>query len=176
MKILKKLRTYLFRIKLLRVRNLKIGKNVTISKKNSFGEVKVEIENDVYLGPNFSVGGKGKFIIKNGTIIGPNCFIMTSNHNYKSDLLKSIPYDSNEDIYTNIIGENVWIGANVSIVPGVNIGEGCIIGMGSVVSKNLDECSIAAGNPIKTIKKRNTKVYKDLKNKDKIYMKLKNKS
>ncbi len=46
-----------------------------------------------------------------------------------------------------IIGDNVWIGANATILKGVHIGSGSIIGTGAVVTKDVPERTIVAGNP-----------------------------
>ena len=51
-----------------------------------------------------------------------------------------------------IIGNNVWIGNNVLILKGVHIGDNAIIAAGSVVTKNVPEGSVVAGNPAKIIK------------------------
>ena len=54
-----------------------------------------------------------------------------------------------------IIEDNVWLGVNVVVLKGVKIGRNSVIGAGSVVSKDIPENVIAAGNPccvIKTIK------------------------
>jgi len=51
-----------------------------------------------------------------------------------------------------IIGNNVWIGNNVLILKGVSIGDNAIIAAGSVVTKNVPEGSVVAGNPAKMIK------------------------
>lgn len=51
------------------------------------------------------------------------------------------------------IGDNVWIGENVVILAGVNIGNGCVIGANSVVTKNIEEGTIACGTPARVIKK-----------------------
>jgi maltose O-acetyltransferase len=51
------------------------------------------------------------------------------------------------------IGNDSWIGANVTILPGVKIGSFCIIGAGAVVTRSVEDYSIAAGNPAKLIKK-----------------------
>ena len=50
------------------------------------------------------------------------------------------------------IGNNVWIGGNSVICPGVHIGDNCVIGAGSVVTKDIPDWSIAAGNPCKVIR------------------------
>lgn len=50
-----------------------------------------------------------------------------------------------------IIGNNVFIGANSIILPGINIGDGAIVGAGSVVTKDVDQYTVVAGNPAKRI-------------------------
>ena len=53
-----------------------------------------------------------------------------------------------------VIGNDVWIGEDAVIMPGVKIGDGAIIGAKSVVAKDVDAYSIAAGNPVQCIRKR----------------------
>ena len=50
------------------------------------------------------------------------------------------------------IGDNVWIGGNTVIVPGVHIGSNTVIGAGSVVTKDIPDWVIAAGNPCRVIR------------------------
>lgn len=50
------------------------------------------------------------------------------------------------------MGDNVWIGGNVSVMPGVKIGDNTVIGAGSVVTKNIPDNVVAAGNPCKVLK------------------------
>ena len=51
------------------------------------------------------------------------------------------------------IGDNVWIGGNVVICPGVTIGANSVIGAGSVVTKDVPQWCVAAGNPCRVIRK-----------------------
>lgn len=50
------------------------------------------------------------------------------------------------------IGNHVWIGMRATILKGVTIGDGAIIAAGSVVTKNIPNNCLAAGNPAKVIK------------------------
>lgn len=52
--------------------------------------------------------------------------------------------------YTKI-GCNCFIGMNAVILPGRTIGNNCIIGAGSVVSQDIPDNSICAGNPAEVI-------------------------
>ena len=60
-------------------------------------------------------------------------------------------WDNKGDI---VIGNDVWIGGRVIILPGVKIGDGAIIGAGSVVTKDVSEYDVVAGNPARVIKNR----------------------
>ena len=51
-----------------------------------------------------------------------------------------------------IIGENCFIGARALIMPGVRIGNNCIVGAGAVVTKDVPDFSIVAGNPATIIR------------------------
>ena len=53
---------------------------------------------------------------------------------------------------TVVIGDNVWLGGGVIVCPGVTIGNNVTIGAGSVVTKNLPDNVVAAGNPCSVIK------------------------
>jgi acetyltransferase-like isoleucine patch superfamily enzyme len=50
------------------------------------------------------------------------------------------------------IGNNVSIGSNATILP-VKISDGVVIGAGSVVTRDISEPGIYAGNPSKLIRK-----------------------
>lgn len=53
------------------------------------------------------------------------------------------------------IGHDVWVGANVTILPGCRrIGVGAVIGAGSVVTRDIADFTIVAGNPASIIATR----------------------
>lgn len=51
------------------------------------------------------------------------------------------------------LGNNVWVGYRAIICKGVTIGDNSIVGTGAVVSKNVPENVVVAGNPAKVVKK-----------------------
>jgi acetyltransferase-like isoleucine patch superfamily enzyme len=52
-----------------------------------------------------------------------------------------------------IIKKGASIGSNATILCGVTVGEGAIVGAGSVVTKDIPEWTISAGNPARILRK-----------------------
>ncbi|WP_349264124.1 sugar O-acetyltransferase [Longimicrobium sp.] len=50
------------------------------------------------------------------------------------------------------IGSDVWVGGGAILLPGVTIGARSVIGAGSVVTKDVPEGVLAAGNPCRVIR------------------------
>ena len=50
------------------------------------------------------------------------------------------------------IGDGSWIGARAIILPGVTIGRRCLIAAGAVVSKDVPDDTLVAGNPAKVVR------------------------
>lgn len=57
------------------------------------------------------------------------------------------------------IGRCCMIGVNSIVLPGVTIGDSVIVGAGSIVTKDIESNSIAAGNPAVVIKRITTGPY-----------------
>jgi serine acetyltransferase len=47
----------------------------------------------------------------------------------------------------------VWIGGNSVILPGVHIGDNTVIGAGSVVTRDIPDWCVAAGNPCRVLRR-----------------------
>lgn len=50
------------------------------------------------------------------------------------------------------IGDDCWLGGGVIVCPGVTIGNGVTVGAGSVVTKDVPDRCVVAGNPARVIK------------------------
>ena len=90
----------------------------------------------------------GRVIIGHHVKIGPNVSLYTAGHPIHPDSRNS-GYEYGIGI---TIGDNVWIGGNVVVNPGVHIGNNVVIGSGSVVTKDIPDHVVAAGNPCKVIR------------------------
>jgi len=50
------------------------------------------------------------------------------------------------------IGSDVWVGGGALILPGVRVGSRTVIGAGSVVTRDVPDGVLAAGNPCRVIR------------------------
>ena len=126
-------------------------------------EGKIIIGNNTTIRYQSVVGATGYIKIGNHCIISNNVHIY-DNNNHPTD--PEIRYKMCEagfygdewdwkysDQKNVIIEDNVWIGERSTILKGVHIGKGSIIACDSVVTKDVPEYSVAAGNPAQTVKR-----------------------
>ena len=109
---------------------------------------------NLHVGNNVLINYQCVFLDAAPVTIGDNCFIgpttgfYTVNHPIDPKR-RNDGYVYGEPI---TLGENVWIGGGCTILSGVTIGKNSIIGAGSVVTKDIPENVIAAGNPARIIR------------------------
>lgn len=108
----------------------------------------IEVGENFYANYNCTILDVGKVIIGDNVMLAPNVSIYTAGHPLHPDSRNS-GYEYGISI---TIGNNVWIGGNAVINPGVKIGNNVVIGAGSVVTKDIPDNMIAAGNPCRVIR------------------------
>ncbi|MBQ5544112.1 MAG: sugar O-acetyltransferase [Clostridia bacterium] len=108
----------------------------------------IEVGSNFFANYNCTMLDVAKITIGDNCFMAPNVAIYTAGHPIHPDSRNSM-YEYGIPV---TIGDNVWIGGNVVICPGVTIGSNCVIGAGSVVTKDIPDWSIAAGNPCKVIR------------------------
>ena len=129
----------------------KCGKNVNIEKNADFGSGgNITIGDNSGLGINCRV--RGPLEIGDNVMMGPDCVILTSTHNFERTDIPMIAQGGKMSKVT--IGNDVWIGTRAIILPGVTIGNGVIIGAGAVVTKDVPDYAIVGGVPARVIRFR----------------------
>jgi maltose O-acetyltransferase len=81
------------------------------------------------------------------TLFGPAVQIYTPLHPLDAERRRREEYGKPVEI-----GSDVWVGGGAIILPGVRIGSRAVIGAGSVVTRDIPEGVLAAGNPCRVIR------------------------
>lgn len=100
---------------------------------------------------NVNITCTKEITIEDHVMIGAGCCIWDTDFhpiNYESRIS-----GENGPSKAITIKEGTFIGANVIIMKGVRIGKHSVIGAGSVVTKDVPDYEVVAGNPVKPIRK-----------------------
>lgn len=108
----------------------------------------IEVGENFFANFNLTILDVGKVTIGCNAQIAPNVSIYTAGHPVHPDV-RNTGYEYGIPV---TIGDNVWIGGNTVILPGVTIGNNVVIGAGSVVTHDLPDNVIAAGNPCRVLR------------------------
>ena len=101
------------------------------------------------LGERANAYSLGKMEIQEGATIAQEAYLCTGTHDFNDSSLQLITKPIT-------VGKNAFIGARAMILPGTRIGDRAIVGAMSVVSKDIPDHQIVAGNPAKKIGQRPT--------------------
>lgn len=108
----------------------------------------IEVGEKFYANYSCIILDVNKVKIGDNVLLAPNVQLYTATHSIDpAERLTGKEYAK-----PIVIGNNVWIGGGAIICPGVKIGDNATIGAGSVVTKNIPDNVIAAGNPCRVIK------------------------
>ncbi len=122
-------------VEMLRIQGIKIGKGT------------------YFFGPtNTVVDTQRPVLVEIGEYCKITADVKILAHDYSRSVLRMKYGDIVGEARKTIIKNNVFIGVNSIILPGAQIGNNVIIGAGSVVSGNIEDNVVVAGNPAKVIR------------------------
>lgn len=111
---------------------------------------------NVYANSNLTILDCADVYIGNDVFMGTNVSIITPLHPLLKEERRKVIKDGVKVELSFAkrvhIGNDVWLCSDVKVLPGVTIGDGAVIGAGSVVTHDIPENVLAAGNPCKIIR------------------------
>jgi len=145
-----------FRVLLLRTWGARIGRRCHLEPG-----IKVLLPWNLEFGDDVAVGRDVELLnfapvrIHSMTVVSQHSYLCTGTHDYTHPHfpLRFAPV---------VIGSECWVAARSFIGPGVTIGNGAVIGACSVVTKDLPEWMVCAGNPCRPIKRREVKTLEEI--------------
>jgi acetyltransferase-like isoleucine patch superfamily enzyme len=116
-------------------------------------EPELEIGDGTYIGRFGTIACINRVSIGRNVLISDRVFIGDSEHGFsRTDLPIREQYMVSPGPVR--IGDGTWLGINVSVLPNVSIGEHCVIGANSVVTGDIPDFCVAAGNPARVLRRR----------------------
>ncbi len=139
---------------------VRIGDNVSIQKNTiiectgvirNLGEGLV-IGNNTGIAQGAFIQVRGKVVIGNDVIFGPNVSIFSETHNFDDP---NIPVHLQGETRKGVtIEDGAWIGTRAVILDGITVGRNSIVAAGAVVTKDVPPGAIVGGVPAKVLKQR----------------------
>lgn len=133
------------------------GRKIVIGN-NSFIAADCTLHGPIEIGSEVAInhhcildGGRAGIKLHDQVRIAANCHLYAFDHGI----------DLDQPIYKQAvrsqgieIEQDVWLGAGVGVKDGIKIGQHAVVGMNSMITKNVLERQIVAGNPAKFIRFR----------------------
>lgn len=111
--------------------------------------IHIKVGKNFFANYNCTIIDVAEVRIGDNCLMAPNVAIYTAGHPVYPSTRNSA-YEYGKAV---TIGDNVWLGGNTVVCPGVHIGSNSVIGAGSVVTRDIPDWCIAAGNPCRVLRK-----------------------
>lgn len=132
---------YRFKIRLLRLFGAQIGHGLVLKPKVYIKYPwMLEVGSDVWIGEGVRIDNLAKIKIGSDVCISQNAFLLTGNHDYRSDCFDLM-------IGSITVEDEVWVGAAVVVCPNTTLKKGTVVGVGSVISGTTICDHVYRGNP-----------------------------
>ncbi|WP_235935088.1 DapH/DapD/GlmU-related protein [Candidatus Laterigemmans baculatus] len=140
---------------MLRLFGARVGKNVNIHPSvQIFIPWAIEVGDWSAIGFDVLVYNLGPVRIGERVTISQRAHLCGGSHDHRDPTLPLLKSPIT-------IGDDVWVCADAFIGPGVSLGSGAVVGARSVVVKDVESWTIAAGNPAILIGQRELYVHRD---------------
>jgi maltose O-acetyltransferase len=108
---------------------------------------KIKVGRDAVINTGCLLDGRRGIVIGDNVTISWDACILTLQHDPDDAMFSTVGAPVRIEDYA-------WIATRAIIMPGVRVGKGAIVGANAVVTKDVDDFTIVAGNPARPIRKR----------------------
>lgn len=132
----------------MRLFGARIDRNARVSPSVSvWAPWNLEVGTDASIGHHVDVYSVAPIRIGAHATVSQYCFLCSASHD---------PSDPNMRLVSSpiVIKDQAWVCAGAYVLPGVTVGQGAVVGAASVVTKDVPDWCIVAGNPSRYIRER----------------------
>lgn len=121
--------------------------------------VRIRNPSNITIGTGTAIIGRawidswGPVHIGRNVLLNDDVSLLTASH-----VVNSV--DLVEDVRPITIGNYAWLPQRIIVLPGVSIGESAVVGTGSVVTRDVPEYTVVAGNPALVVSKRERQAFR----------------
>jgi len=120
-----------------------------VATEDPTGEPTIVLDDNCHIGFGSILSAKNRIHLERDVLVAQLVIIMDHNHAYE-DITVPIRDQGVTEGGTIRIGQGTWIGHGASIIctrGELTVGRNCIVGANSVVTRNIPDYSVAAGDP-----------------------------
>ena len=115
-----------------------LGKGSYVDKDVHIGDY-CKLQNGVFVFHGFT--------LESGVFLGPGVMLLNDKHPRAINPDGTLKSDDDWEVAEGAIGHGAAIGGGAVVLPGVNVGRWALVGAGAVVTRDVPERAIVAGNP-----------------------------
>jgi acetyltransferase-like isoleucine patch superfamily enzyme len=114
--------------------------------------VTLRIDDGAYIGHGFRCTAVGEVVIGEEAMIADSCYVSDTNHVYE-DVEQPIKRQGLRDGRRIEIGAGAWLGIGAVVCGAVRIGRNAVVGARSVVTADVPDRCVVAGNPARIVRR-----------------------
>lgn len=125
-----------------------VGRNTILNCKNG----DIVLEDRVNISFNCLVFSASHVQVGADNLIAAYCYLVGGTHKFDNPDIPVL--DQERESRGIIVGPGGWLGAHVTVFDGVRIGRHAVVGAGALVNRDVPDDAVAAGSPVRVVKKR----------------------
>lgn len=114
--------------------------------------VTVTIHDGAYIGHGLRLTAVGEVVIGEEAMLADDCYVSDTNHIYE-DVREPIKRQGLRDGRRVEIGPGAWLGIGAVVCGNVRIGRNAVVGARSVVTSDVPDFCVVAGNPARIVRR-----------------------
>ena len=123
------------------------GRPFVFPSAKIYAPFNLELFDHACIGPLVNVYNLGKIILRENSTISQETMLCGGTHDLTSPRLPLLVGEIE-------IGRWAFIGVRAMILPGLRVGDGSVVGAASLVTRDVPDWTVVAGNPAREIGKR----------------------